>query len=242
MDFWEFPLLQISISSQTCSLNSNGLSNYALPLSSPNLIPPVPIPTLTPIQSQLHTHHPCLLYSPLSENHVPPLNPPCYLALLGLWTVAWLFFPLWLTSTLSEFIPCLSFWVWITSVWMIFFSCSIYLPANFMVSLFFKLRKTRLCTWITFFLLTSCPVTTNPCPFSLFFLLTYAYLALTYSGTYFSPVACCTFLASVVTPGYIFPPENVELGVLTISTGVSSAVEHVAFVFLSLSQLIQNNF
>ena len=111
-----------------------------------------------------------------------------------------------------------------------------------MVSLFFKLRKTRLCTWITFFLLTSCPVTTNPCPFSLFFLLTYAYLALTYSGTYFSPVACCTFLASVVTPGYIFPPENVELGVLTISTGVSSAVEHVAFVFLSLSQLIQNNF
>lgn len=36
-------------------------------------------------------------------------------------------------------------------------------------------------------------------------------------------------------------PETVELGVLTISTRVNSVVEHVAFVFLSLSQLVQNN-
>ena len=37
---------------------------------------------------------------------------------------------------MSEYIPCLSFWVWVTSLRM-FFSSSIHLPANFKMSFFY---------------------------------------------------------------------------------------------------------
>lgn len=77
------------------------------------------------------------------------------------------------------------------------------------------------------------------CSSFLLFPLTYAYLALTFSGASPQPrVPLCTFLASVVTPGSICPSENVELGVSAISTAVSSVSECVVFVSLGLSQLI----
>jgi hypothetical protein len=43
----------------------------------------------------------------------PPFGSPCYLASLGLWILAWISFTLWLVSLISEYILCMTFWVWV---------------------------------------------------------------------------------------------------------------------------------
>ena len=94
---------------------------YSLPPCLPaNLISPIPIPTL--FQS---THKSILFPLPrkihVPHHHLEP-SPPCNLTVLGLWVVAWLSLTDQLISTISEYILCLSFWVWVTSLSMMFSS------------------------------------------------------------------------------------------------------------------------
>ena len=56
---------------------------------------------------------------------------------------------------MSEYIPCFSFWVWVTSLRMIF-SSSIHLPTNFLMSLFFKSWVMLYCVmYLIFFICSS---------------------------------------------------------------------------------------
>ena len=81
--------------------------------------------TSSPIQFPLSIHLWCLFSFPfwIRFSYVP-LGPPYYPVSLGLWIVAWLSYTLWLISSYQwvHTIPLVSFWVWVTSLRMIFFS------------------------------------------------------------------------------------------------------------------------
>lgn len=84
---------------------------------SPSLSSSPPHPLSYPV---LLLHPPLIpILFPLLRNH-PPLGPACSLA-SNLWIVAWLACTLWLISTYNWVIACLSFWVWVASLGMIFF-------------------------------------------------------------------------------------------------------------------------
>lgn len=66
-------------------------------------------------------YHWCLFNFPFSLKFKHSfLDPPCYLASLGLCLSAWLSCTLWLLSLISEYILCLSSWVWVSSLRIIF--------------------------------------------------------------------------------------------------------------------------
>jgi hypothetical protein len=69
----------------------------------------------------------------LNEIHVAPLDPSLLFSFFG--SVAYSMVILSFTANISEYIACFFFWVWVTLLRMIF-SSSIYLPSNFMMSLF----------------------------------------------------------------------------------------------------------
>jgi len=96
--------------------------------------PPFPMPSPTQFPPSLHLWY--LFYFAFWErvNHSPSA-PPCYLACLGLCVVTQLSCTLWLLQLLSEYIPCVYFWVWVTSRRMVF-SSYIHLPEKFLMSLF----------------------------------------------------------------------------------------------------------
>lgn len=103
--------------------SSSCLSYYSLPTSSPQLFLLFPSPV----------HHWNMFYF----FHLPREVPSFYLAFLKLWII-WLSFTLQLLSIFQWVHSLLVFWVWVTSLRMIFFSSSIYLPTNFMLLLVLK--------------------------------------------------------------------------------------------------------
>ena len=73
-----------------------------------------------------------------------------YLASVGPWNIACLSFALCLIL-MCKYIPCLSLWVWDTSLRMLF-SSSIHFRENFKMSLLLLLSSIPLCKCTTFYL------------------------------------------------------------------------------------------
>lgn len=105
------------------NLESPTASSPSLSLTLPASVPwPLSCSTLHSFFNPLPSYPPqiSLLFPPLRKSH-PSIGPPCYLVCMGLLNIEWLSRILLLYPLKSEYMPWMSFCVWLTSLLLILF-------------------------------------------------------------------------------------------------------------------------